>query len=179
MAVPILHCIQTWINRPVYMYRSIFNKEGVITSQIAELLLLKILLMCYLNVCYTHKLSKRFVGDVIGMDRENIAQCIPVGYNTAFAKYIFRMILQSLGRYYEHQRPDRDQFVSIQWENIATGIHVGTGFKVFCTITIFFLYKIIYSVTPTCIYWQVTMTKCSRCLHLSILPACLCVSLCV
>ena len=32
-------------------------------------------------------------------------------------------LFRTLGRYHEHQRPDRDKFVSVNWENIQPGTY--------------------------------------------------------
>ena len=37
-------------------------------------------------------------------------------------KNSFHLLFHVLGRYHEHQRPDRDQYIRIQWNNIKEGI---------------------------------------------------------
>lgn len=39
---------------------------------------------------------------------------------------IFHEIFHSLGRTHEHQRPDRDQYVRIHWENLKPGMYTQT-----------------------------------------------------
>ena len=36
-------------------------------------------------------------------------------------KDAYHILLHILGRYHEHQRPDRDQYVGILWENVQNG----------------------------------------------------------
>ena len=33
----------------------------------------------------------------------------------------FHLLFHILGRYHEHQRPDRDQYIKVQWDNIKEG----------------------------------------------------------
>ena len=36
-------------------------------------------------------------------------------------KVSFHMLLHILGKYHEHQRPDRDQYIKIEWNNVQEG----------------------------------------------------------
>ena len=73
------------------------------------------------NVLFEH--SSGPVSGVVGLNRRKRAQYLPINYKTALIREILRMILRSLGRYYEHQRPDRYHYISIKWRNIAQGMH--------------------------------------------------------
>ena len=33
----------------------------------------------------------------------------------------YHILLHVLGKYHEHQRPDRDQYIRVNWDNIITG----------------------------------------------------------
>ena len=49
---------------------------------------------------------------IMCIDSENLTE------RTAFV-----MLFQVLGRYYEHQRPDRDSYIQVLLENIEPGIY--------------------------------------------------------
>ena len=47
---------------------------------------------------------------------------------------IVRDLFHTLGRYHEHQRPDRDDYVTINWENIKPGIYAWNSFNGLCIV---------------------------------------------
>ena len=54
-----------------------------------------------------------------GMRCTELATPIAISPETTTEKKIMREIFRALGRYYEQQRPERDRYISIHWENIV------------------------------------------------------------
>ena len=62
----------------------------------------------------------------VAIDHKKLAQYLNTSYDSWAYKHIFRMVLRFLGKYYEHQRPDRNHYITINWDNIAPGTYLPT-----------------------------------------------------
>ena len=54
-------------------------------------------------------------------DQHEQAQLAVINSKTFSIKASFHTLFHVLGRYHEHQRPDRDQYIMVQWNNIKEG----------------------------------------------------------
>jgi len=61
--------------------------------------------------CFSHVGKKRYGGK----------QTVSIGYGCEFKSIALHEILHALGIFHEQSRPDRDQYVEIQWDNIMKG----------------------------------------------------------
>ena len=61
------------------------------------------------------------VCETVGMDRSSKITSIAVNEVFIDIKSIMHMLFHVLGRYHEHQRPDRDNYIHILQENIIPG----------------------------------------------------------
>ena len=77
--------------------------------------MLIILLLTQFLDCHFRSTSHVSVGNQ--KRGQNVTFC--PGHNSE--KDIFHDLFHVLGRYHEHQRPDRDNYVFINWDNIMTG----------------------------------------------------------
>ena len=58
----------------------------------------------------------------IGMyDQHQQAQVAAFNSQSRAIKSSFHLLFHILGRYHEHQRPDRNQYIKVQWDNIKEG----------------------------------------------------------
>ena len=48
-------------------------------------------------------------------------QLVEINFEYIPRKGSFHTLFHVLGRYHEHQRPDRDQYIKVQWNNIREG----------------------------------------------------------
>ena len=55
-------------------------------------------------------------------DQDQRVHVVEFNYQYFSVKNTFHTLLHVLGKYHEHQRPDRDQYITIQWQNIKPGI---------------------------------------------------------
>ena len=58
---------------------------------------------------------------MVGRDENEQFNKIEVGDVTIKARSVFHMLFHVLGRYHEHQRQDRNEYVQINWVNILEG----------------------------------------------------------
>ena len=56
-----------------------------------------------------------------GMNHKELVTPIVITARKLTRRKIMQDILRALGRYYEHQREDRDHYIRIFWENIVPG----------------------------------------------------------
>ena len=56
-----------------------------------------------------------------GMTHRELTTPVVISARRLTRQKIMQDILWALGRYYEHQREDRDNYIRIFWENIALG----------------------------------------------------------
>ena len=54
-------------------------------------------------------------------DQDEPFQMIEINSKFFNMKTSYHILFHVLGRYHEHQRPDRDQYVMINWNNIKEG----------------------------------------------------------
>ena len=58
---------------------------------------------------------------MVGRDENKQFYSIEVGDATIKMRSAFHMLFHVLGRYHEHQRQDRNEYVQINWMNILEG----------------------------------------------------------
>ena len=54
-------------------------------------------------------------------DQDKPFQVVDVRPKFFRGKNSYHTLFHILGRYHEHQRPDRDQYIMVQWNNIMKG----------------------------------------------------------
>ena len=112
-------------NSPIYSIYKCFYVLIDLECKWGELWHLPRVLSWYFHISYmfahSEQLRKKYV---VGMNQKKTAQYLNIKYDTRFSRHIFRMVLQSLGKYYEHQRPDRNHYITIKWNNIAPGTYL-------------------------------------------------------
>ena len=59
--------------------------------------------------------------DAIGFSKSTVFQCIEIDPTNLRLRESIHIIFHILGRYHEHQRSDRDEYIQINWENIIEG----------------------------------------------------------
>ena len=57
----------------------------------------------------------------VGMDTSQIDQFVYVKSENLTTKYMVHILFHVLGRYHEHQRNDRDQYIIIDWDAVHQG----------------------------------------------------------
>ena len=61
-----------------------------------------------------------------GVGRVGGAQRISIGSGCEYKGIVMHEIFHTLGRWHEQSRPDRDQFISIKYENVKDGKSLAT-----------------------------------------------------
>ena len=56
-------------------------------------------------------------------DQDEWFQVVEIDTIYSGVKNSFHTLLHILGKYHEHQRPDRDQYIRIEWKNIREGMY--------------------------------------------------------
>ena len=89
-----------------------FRKNTFITkiSQLCYLTLLKCVWIVFLSSC-----------PQVGMDTSQPDKFVYVKSENLTTKYIVHTLFHVLGRYHEHQRSDRDQYIIIDWNAVHQG----------------------------------------------------------
>ena len=54
-------------------------------------------------------------------DHDDQIQVIQINPEHIGPKISHHIMFHVLGRYHEHQRPDRDQYIKVEWNNILKG----------------------------------------------------------
>ena len=74
------------------------------------------------NACFSYIYScSRCI--VVGLKKSTYCSFVPVDRLCSKPKELLHMLFHVLGRYHEHERPDRDKYIDIIQENIIEGIH--------------------------------------------------------
>lgn len=63
-----------------------------------------------------------------------------VSPNDATVRDVTHDIFHALGRFDEHIRPDRDEFVQINWDEIASGMYYTSTKSVACTSMLLYIF---------------------------------------
>ena len=61
---------------------------------------------------------------MIGFDRSTHYRYVQVDAEHLSSKALLHMLFHILGRYHEHERPDREEYVDVIEENIIQGINI-------------------------------------------------------
>ena len=66
--------------------------------------------------CGKHRCTST-VGLVLDTQEQNLT----IGKGCEFTVNAIHEIFHALGRYHEHNRPDRDEYIHVNWDNILPG----------------------------------------------------------
>ena len=61
---------------------------------------------------------------VVGLDKSSLYRYVEVGKDSLSFKALLHTLFHILGRYHEHERADRKEYVDIIEENIIEGIYI-------------------------------------------------------
>ena len=87
-------------------------------------------------------------------DRENHYQTVEINLNKIFGvRDAYHTLFHVLGRHHEHQRPDRDQYITVHWNNIKRG-------------TVYSVHVFLYTHASPYFPESFTMHKYIVCIHL-------------
>ena len=78
---------------------------------------------------------------IVGRDENRQVNSIDVGDATIKMRSAFHMLFHVLGRYHEHQRQDRNEYVQINWMNILEGEEINYKYEYWGTIIYMYIYK--------------------------------------
>ena len=73
-------------------------------------------ILCYMYLCSGCS--------AVGLDKSNYFSYVQVDGRRRTSKALLHMLFHILGRYHEHERPDREDYIQVIEENIIEGIYI-------------------------------------------------------